>query len=69
MNEKQINDVLFAPSDRWLTPQECKKFGLCDRVTDYLDIPDPTLATLRRPRAPAKKTTVKKTVKRSARGS
>jgi len=39
MDEKQINDVLFAPSDRWLTPQECKKFGLVDRVTDYLDIP------------------------------
>jgi ATP-dependent Clp protease protease subunit len=39
MNEKQINDVLFAPSDRWLSPAECKKFGLCDRVTDYLDIP------------------------------
>ena len=40
MNEKQINDVLFAPSDRWLTPAECKKFGLCDRVTEYLDIPE-----------------------------
>lgn len=39
MNEKQINDVLFSPSDRWLTPQECKKFGLCDRVTDYLEAP------------------------------
>lgn len=39
MNEKQINDVLFAPSDRWLTPAECKKFGLVDKVSDYLDIP------------------------------
>ena len=67
MNERQINDVLFAPSDRWLSPQECKKFGLCDRVTDYLDIPGTQLAPVRR--APAKKAVVKKTVKRSTRGA
>lgn len=40
MTEKQIVDVLFAPSDRWLTPAECKKYGLVDRVTEYLDIPN-----------------------------
>lgn len=40
MSEKQINDVLFSPSDRWLTPKECLKYGLIDRVTDYLDIPE-----------------------------
>lgn len=40
MNERQINDVLFAPSDRWLSPQECKKFGLCDRISEFLDIPE-----------------------------
>lgn len=62
MTERQINDVLFAPSDRWLTPQECKKFGLCDRVTDYLDIPD-----VRRPSLRAKK--VKKPVQRSKRAA
>ncbi|WP_407306542.1 ATP-dependent Clp protease proteolytic subunit [Acinetobacter sp.] len=39
MTEKQINDILFSPSDRWLTPKECKKYGLVDRVTEYLDIP------------------------------
>lgn len=39
MTEKQINEILFAPSDRWLTPQECKKFGLVDHVTDYLEVP------------------------------
>jgi ATP-dependent Clp protease, protease subunit len=37
MTEKQIRDVLFAPSDRYLTPAECKKFGLVDRVVDYFD--------------------------------
>jgi ATP-dependent Clp endopeptidase proteolytic subunit ClpP len=41
MSEKQINEVLFSPSDHWLTPTECKKFGLCDRVTEFLDIPVP----------------------------
>lgn len=48
MNEKQINDVLFAPSDRWLTPQECKRYGLVDRVTDYLDIPEIKKSPVRR---------------------
>lgn len=48
MNEKQINDILFAPSDRWLTPQECKKYGLVDRVTDFLDIPDVKKTNVRR---------------------
>lgn len=40
MSEKQIIDVLFSPSDRWLTPTECKKYGLVDKVTEYLDVPD-----------------------------
>jgi ATP-dependent Clp protease, protease subunit len=35
MTDKQIKDILFSPSDRWLTAQECKKFGLCDIVTEY----------------------------------
>lgn len=39
MSEKQIRDVLFAPSDRYLTPAECKKFGLVDRVVEYFDTP------------------------------
>jgi ATP-dependent Clp endopeptidase proteolytic subunit ClpP len=39
MTEKQINDVLFSPSDRWLTPQECKKYGLVDHVTEFLEVP------------------------------
>ena len=41
MTEKQINDIVFAPSDRWLTPQECKKYGLVDRVTEFLEVPKP----------------------------
>jgi ATP-dependent Clp protease protease subunit len=36
MTEAQIKDVLFGPSDRWLTPAECKKFGLIDHVVDEL---------------------------------
>lgn len=36
MNEKQIRDVMFGPSDRWLSPTECKKFGLVDHVIDEL---------------------------------
>jgi ATP-dependent Clp protease, protease subunit len=39
MNEKQIREVLFAPSDRYLTPQECKTYGLIDRVVEYFDQP------------------------------
>lgn len=34
MNERQIKDILFSPTDRWLTPAECKKYGLVDRVVD-----------------------------------
>lgn len=36
MSTPQIKDVLFGPSDRWLTPQECKKFGLVDIIIDEL---------------------------------
>lgn len=36
MSEAQIKDVLFGPTDRWLTPQECKKFGLIDQIIDEL---------------------------------
>ena len=39
MTEKQIRDVLFSPSDRYLTPAECKKFGLVDRVVEFVDLP------------------------------
>ena len=37
MTEKQIRSVLFAPSDRYLTPAECKKYGLVDRIVDYVE--------------------------------
>lgn len=36
MTEKQIKDVMFAPTDRWISPKEAKKFGICDEVRDYL---------------------------------
>lgn len=44
MSEKQIRDVLFAPSDRYLTPAECKKFGLVDRVVACFEPTKPTPA-------------------------
>ena len=36
MSEKQISEVLFGPTDRYLTPAECKKFGIIDHVVDEL---------------------------------
>lgn len=48
LTEKQIRDVLLAPSDRWLSPLECKKLGLCDRVTEFLEVPKLVKKTLRR---------------------
>lgn len=36
MNEKQIKDIMFAPTDRWLTPKEAKKYGICDEIREYL---------------------------------
>lgn len=47
MTEKQIRDVLFSPSDRWLTPTECKRYGLCDRVSEYFEPPRIPLKTKR----------------------
>lgn len=44
MNEKQIREVLFAPSDRYLTPGECLKYGLVDRVVDYAETDKPIKA-------------------------
>lgn len=32
--EKQVRDILFAPSDRYLTPAECRKYGIIDKVVD-----------------------------------
>lgn len=36
LSEKQIKDILFGPSDRWLSPTECKKYGIVDHVVDEL---------------------------------
>lgn len=36
MTEKQVRDIIFSPSDRWLTPQEALKYGIVDRISDYL---------------------------------
>ena len=54
MTEKQINEIMFGPSDRWLTPTECKKFGIIDHVVDELpnfrNLPEDSVAA-RKPRA------------------
>ena len=36
MSDRQINDILFGPTDRYLTPTECKKFGIIDHIVDEL---------------------------------
>ena len=36
MTDKQIKDILFSPSDRWLTPKECVKYGIFDSISEYL---------------------------------
>lgn len=36
MTEKQIKDILLGPSDRWLTPIECKKYGIVDHIVDQI---------------------------------
>lgn len=41
MTKSQIKDVLFAPSDRYLTPAECLKYGLVDRVVEHASTPPP----------------------------
>ena len=57
MTEKQINDIMFGPTDRWLTPSECLKFGIVDKVVDALpdfkSLPEKTVA--HKPRSRAKK--------------
>ena len=53
MTEKQVKDIMFGPSDRWLSPTECKKYGLVDQVID--ELPEFSLALPSRPRASGSK--------------
>ncbi len=48
MSEKQIRDVLFSPSDRYLTPAECIKYGLVDRLVEYSEPVEPRPVKARR---------------------
>lgn len=36
MTEKQVKDIMFSPTDRWLTPAEAKKYGICDEVREHM---------------------------------
>ena len=49
--EKQVRDVLFSPSDRYLTPAELKRYGLVDRVVEYADVT--TVKAARKSKLPA----------------
>ncbi len=59
MTEKQILDIMFGPTDRYLSPSECKNFGLIDHVVD--ELPElnldlgPTRAASLRSRRPRQK--------------
>jgi ATP-dependent Clp protease protease subunit len=39
MTERQITSIMFGPSDVWLTPTECKRYGLVDVIVDELPVP------------------------------
>ena len=63
MTDRQIEEIVFGPSDRWLTPAECKKYGLVDIIVDELpfaEAPPPPTQPSRsapaqlRPRQPAR---------------
>mgnify|MGYP003582222103 CR=1 FL=1 len=65
MTDNQIKDILFGPSDRWLTPTECKKYGLIDHIIDELApaplAESPPVEQESRPhRSPASKTAARK---------
>lgn len=49
MTEKQIKELVLGPTDRWLTPTECKKLGIVDHVID--ELPDFNLAAVPVPAA------------------
>jgi ATP-dependent Clp protease, protease subunit len=36
MDEKTINAVMFGKSDEYLTPAECKRYGIVDHIVDEL---------------------------------
>lgn len=55
MSETQIKDVLFSPTDRYLTPAECKKYGIIDIIIDEMP-EDFSLANFFMPSVVKKKT-------------
>lgn len=40
MSEKQIREILLGPSDCWLTPKECIKYGIIDEIKSPWEIED-----------------------------
>lgn len=40
MSKKQVEDVIFGPSDCYLTPKECLKYGITDRIASPWEFED-----------------------------
>lgn len=38
MTERQVKEVLFGPSDTYLTAKECLAYGICDAIMDPWDL-------------------------------
>ena len=55
MDEQQIRDIMFSPSDRWLSPTECKKLGIVDILVDELPDPENYPSVTPRVAGPARK--------------
>lgn len=34
MSKKQIKDIFLGSSDKWLTPKEAVKYGICDKIQE-----------------------------------
>ena len=39
LTKRQIKDILFSTTDRYLTPSECKKYGLIDKIVESSTLP------------------------------
>jgi ATP-dependent Clp protease, protease subunit len=50
MTKKQVEDIIFGPSDCYLTPKECLKYGICDRVSSPWEAEDRAATTKRKPK-------------------
>lgn len=52
MSEKMIREKLLGPSDSYLTPEECLKYGICDVISNPLNRNDGEIIDLLKKRKP-----------------